>query len=161
MKLDTLSIDSLKEIVKVAKEQGVAELQVEAKDFKVSVNFATAPAQIHHVQPIAHHSAPVAHAAPAAAPVAAAPAKAAASDAGLHVVKSPFVGTFYAAPSPSKPAYAKVGDKVKVGQPLCVLEAMKIMNEIDSDMNGEIVEICVDNESLVEYGQPLFKIKPN
>lgn len=162
MKLDTLSIESLKEIVKVAKDQGVAELQVEAKDFKVSVNFATAPAQVHHVAPVMHH-APVAQmAAPSAQPApSAAPAKAAASDAGLHVIKSPFVGTFYASPSPGKPAYAKVGDKVKTGQPLCVLEAMKIMNEIDSDINGEIVEICVDNESLVEYGQALFKIKPN
>jgi acetyl-CoA carboxylase biotin carboxyl carrier protein len=159
MKLDTLSIDSLKEIVKVAKEQGVAELSVEAKDFKVSVNFATAPAHVHHVQPIMH-SAPSQVALAAPAPVAA-PVKAVASDAGLHVVKSPFVGTFYASPSPGKPNYTKIGDKVKTGQPLCVLEAMKIMNEIDSDINGEIVEICVDNESLVEYGQPLFKIKPN
>lgn len=160
MKLDTLSIDSLKEIVKVAKEQGVSELSVEAKDFKVSVNFSTAPAQIHHVAPVMH-SAPVAQmAAPAPqAAQAAAPAKAAANDAGLHIIKSPFVGTFYASPSPGKPAYCKVGDKVKAGQPLCVLEAMKIMNEIDSDANGEIVEICVDNESLVEYGQPLFKMR--
>lgn len=156
MKLDTLSIDSLKEIVKVAKEQGVSELSVEAKDFKVSVNFATAPAQVHHVQPMVH-AAPVAQV--AQAPVAAAPAKAAVADANIHIVKSPFVGTFYASPSPGKPAYAKVGDKVKTGQPLCVLEAMKIMNEIDSDASGEIVEICVDNESLVEFGQPLFKIK--
>lgn len=158
MKLDTLSIESLKEIVKVAKEQGVAELSVEAKDFKVSVNFATAPAQIHHVQPMA---APIAHVAPSAptpAPVAA-PKAAAATDAGLHIVKSPFVGTFYASPSPGKPIYVKVGDKVKVGQPLCVLEAMKIMNEIDSDVNGEIVEICIENESLCEFGQPLFKIR--
>ena len=151
MKLDILSIESLKEIVKVAKDQGVSELSVEAKDFKVSVNFATsAPAQIHHVQPIQQ-----------AAPVAQMAAPKAATDAGLHVIKSPFVGTFYAAPSPGKPNYSKLGDKVKAGQPLCVLEAMKIMNEIDSDVNGEIVEICVDNESLVEFGQPLFKIKPN
>ena len=159
MKLDTLSIESLKEIVKVAKDQGVAELSVEAKDFKVSVNFATAPQQLHHVQPIMHQ-APVAQmSAPVSA--AAAPVKAAASDAGLHVIKSPFVGTFYGSPSPGKPVYVKIGDKVKSGQPLCVLEAMKIMNEIDSDVSGEIVEICVDNESLVEFGQPLFKIKPN
>ena len=158
MKLDTLSIESLKEIVKVAKDQGVAELSVEAKDFKVSVNFATAPAQIHHVQPIMQQ-APIAQmSAPAPS---AAPQKAAASDAGLHIIKSPFVGTFYASPSPGKPVYTKIGDKVKSGQPLCVLEAMKIMNEIDSDINGEIVEICVDNESLVEFGQPLFKIRPN
>ncbi len=161
MKLDTLSIDSLKEIVKVPKEQGVAELQVEAKDFKVSVNFATAPAQVHHVAPVMHAApvAHVAHAAPAPAAAQAPAAKAAVVDANVHVVKSPFVGTFYASPSPGKPVYAKIGDKVKVGQPLCVLEAMKIMNEIDSDANGEIVEICVDNESLVEFGQPLFKIK--
>lgn len=160
MKLDTLSIESLKEIVKVAKEQGVAELSVEAKDFKVSVNFATAPVQVHHVAPVMQ-AAPVAQMAAPSAVAPAAPAKAAASDAGLHVVKSPFVGTFYASPSPGKPVYVKVGDKVKVGQPLCVLEAMKIMNEIDSDVNGEIVEICLENESLVEYAQPLFKIKPN
>src|SRR5437868_9842184 len=97
MKLDTLSIDSLKEIVKVAKEQGVSELSVEAKDFKVSVNFATAPSHVHHVAPVMHSTpvAHVAHATPASAPVAAS-AKATASDAGLHVVKSPFVGTFYA-----------------------------------------------------------------
>jgi acetyl-CoA carboxylase biotin carboxyl carrier protein len=160
MKLDTLSIESLSQIVKVAKDQGVAELKVEAKDFKVSVNFASAPVQIHHPAPVMH-AAPVAQvAAPSsAAHPAAAPKKEAANDAGLHIIKSPFVGTFYASPSPGKPVYVKVGDKVKSGQPLCVLEAMKIMNEIDSDINGEIVEICVDNESLVEYGQPLFKIK--
>lgn len=160
MKLDTLSIDSLTQIVKVAKDQGVAELKVEAKDFKVSVNFATAPVHAHHVAPVMH-AAPVTHVgapSPSAAP-ALAPAKAAVSDAGLHIIKSPFVGTFYASPSPGKPVYCKVGDKVKAGQTLCVLEAMKIMNEIDSDVNGEIVEVCVDNESLVEYGQPLFKIK--
>lgn len=159
MKLDQLSIESLSQIVKVAKDQGVAELKVEAKDFKVSVNFATAPAHVHHVAPV--HAAPVAQiAAPAATAPVAAPQKSATSDAGLHVIKSPFVGTFYASPSPGKPVYCKVGDKVKSGQALCVLEAMKIMNEIDSDINGEIVEICVENESLVEYGQPLFKIKP-
>ena len=160
MKLDTLSIESLKEIVKVAKEQGVAELQVEAKDFKVSVNFATAPAQAHHVAPMMHQ-APIAQMVAPPPAAAAAPAKSSAADVGLHIIKSPFVGTFYTSPSPGKPAYAKVGDKVKAGQPLCVLEAMKIMNEIDSDINGEIVEICVDNESLVEFGQALFKIKPN
>jgi acetyl-CoA carboxylase biotin carboxyl carrier protein len=151
-----MNLETLKEIVKVAKDQGVAELQVEAKDFKVSVSFVAG------ATPVALHHAPVVHHAPAAAPApVAAPKAAVSSDIGLHVIKSPFVGTFYASPSPGKPAYAKVGDKVKVGQPLCVLEAMKIMNEIDADINGEIVEICVDNESLVEFGQPLFKIKPN
>ena len=153
MKLDTLSIESLEEIIKVAKDQGVAELKIESKDFKVSVNFASAPSHLHHVQPMVHST--PALVAPVPAPV----TKATHSDVGFHIIKSPFVGTFYSSSSPGKPVYVKVGDKVKVGQALCVLEAMKIMNEIDSDINGEIVEICVDNESLVEYGQPLFKIK--
>ena len=152
-----MNLDTLKQIVKVAKDEGVAELKVDTKDFKVEVRFSTGA-----VAPVVHH-APVIHSAPQVAPSAApaAAAKAPASDVGLHVIKSPFVGTFYAAPGPGKPVYSKVGDKVKVGQALCVLEAMKIMNEIDADINGEIVEICVENESLVEFGQPIFKIKPN
>lgn len=154
-----MNLDTLKQIVKVAKDEGVAELKVDTKDFKVEVRFSTGA-----VAPVVHH-APVIHSAPqvapAAAPAAAIAHKAPASDVGLHVIKSPFVGTFYASPGPGKPVYAKVGDKVKVGQALCVLEAMKIMNEIDADVNGEIVEICVENESLVEFGQPIFKIKPN
>ncbi len=150
-----MNLDTLKEIVKVAKEQGVAELEVEAKEYKVAVRFVSGAA------PIVHH-APIVQQAPAPQSVTlTSAAKAAAADAGLHVIKSPFVGTFYGSPSPGKPVYVKVGDKIRAGQPLCVLEAMKIMNEIDADVAGEIVEICVDNESLVEFGQPLFKIKPN
>lgn len=147
-----MNLETLKEIVKLAKDEGVSELNVEAKDFKVSVSFISnsAPAHVHHVPNINQAPAPQ-------IPVA---AKAVVPDAGLHVIKSPFVGTFYTSPSPGKPVYTKIGDKVKAGQPLCVLEAMKIMNEIDSDVSGEVIEICVDNESLVEYGQPLFKIKP-
>lgn len=148
-----MNLDTLKQIVKVAKDEGVAELKVDTKDFKVEVRFSTGV-----VAPVQHHSQPVVHVTPqAAAPAAKAPVV----DANVHVIKSPFVGTFYAAPGPGKPAYSKVGDKVKAGQALCVLEAMKIMNEIDADVSGEIIEICVDNESLVEFGQPLFKIKPN
>lgn len=151
-----MNLDSIKEIVKTAKDNGVTSLEVETADIKVTVNFGSTGS------PVVHYGAPTQHSIPApAAPQATTPAKAAASDAGLHVIKSPFVGTFYASASPGKPAYAKIGDKVKSGQPLCVLEAMKIMNEIDSDVSGEVVEICVDNESLVEFGQPLFKIRPN
>jgi acetyl-CoA carboxylase biotin carboxyl carrier protein len=152
-----MNLDTLKEIVKVAKEGGVTELSVEAKDFKVSVSFTQSVAPIIHHQPIApvvQHTSTPAHS------VSQTPAKTPAADKNVHVIKSPFVGTFYASPSPGKPVYAKVGDKVKAGQTLCVLEAMKIMNEIDADINGEIIEICVENESLVEFGQPLFKIKP-
>lgn len=75
------------------------------------------------------------------------------------IVKSPMVGTFYSSSSPEKEAFVKVGDKVKKGQVLCIVEAMKLMNEIESEYDGEIVEICVNNEDVVEYGKPLFKIK--
>jgi acetyl-CoA carboxylase biotin carboxyl carrier protein len=150
-----MNLETLKEIVKVAKDGGVTELSVESKDLKVSVKFQGSQV------PMVHQ--PVIQSLPPQNVVTAPPqniAKAgAANDAGLHVIKSPFVGTFYSSPSPGKPLYVKVGDKVKVGQTLCVLEAMKIMNEIEADKAGEIVEICVDNESLVEFGQPLFKIK--
>jgi acetyl-CoA carboxylase biotin carboxyl carrier protein len=81
------------------------------------------------------------------------------NDPGVHDITSPFVGTFYSQPAPGKPAYVKVGDKVSKGQTLCILEAMKIMNEIEADISGEVVELCVDNENLVEFGQPLFKIR--
>ena len=157
-----MDVKSLREIVKIARDHGVAELKVQSKEFKVKVSFVSgvaAPAQVAVAAPVIQ---PIA--APIQAPVAAAaaaPAKAASSDAGLHVVKSPFVGTYYNAPSPGKPTYVKVGGKVTVGQSLCILEAMKIMNEIEADKAGEIVEICCDNESLVEFGQPLFKIRPN
>ena len=153
-----MNLDTLKQIVKVAKDEGVAELKVDTKDFKVEVRFSTG-----HVVSTQHnqhvvHSAPTAHAPVAAVAQSAHPV---AKEDNLHVIKSPFVGTFYASSGPGKPAYTKIGDKVKSGQALCVLEAMKIMNEIDADVNGEIIEICVENESLVEFGQPLFKIKPN
>ncbi len=150
-----MNLDTLREIVKVAKDEGVAELKVEGKDYKVSVSFVSGSAPTHHAQPMVnYHSAPV-------TPSVSMTAKMTNSDVGLHVIKSPFVGTFYTSPGPGKAIYVKVGDKVKVGQTLCVLEAMKIMNEIDADVAGEIVEISVDNESLVEFGQSLFKIKPN
>ena len=75
------------------------------------------------------------------------------------IVKSPMVGTFYASSAPDKEPFVKVGDKVHKGQVLCIVEAMKLMNEIESEFDGEIVEICVNNEDIVEYGKPLFKIK--
>ena len=75
------------------------------------------------------------------------------------IVKSPMVGTFYASSSPEKEPFAKVGDRIHKGQVLCIVEAMKLMNEIESEFDGEIVEICVNNEDIVEYGTPLFKIK--
>ncbi len=103
--------------------------------------------------------------APAAAPVAAAPPSAAAQLAAeleekLHEVKSPIVGTFYESPSPGAPPFVKVGDQVEVGQVLCIVEAMKLMNEIESDVAGEVVRRIASSGQPVEYGQPLFAIRP-
>ena len=106
--------------------------------------------------PAARAAAPV-----AAAPVAAAAAPAVEADpyAGAHIVKSPIVGTFYAAPSPDADAFVSVGDRVEAGKVLCIVEAMKLMNEIESDASGEIVAVLAKPGQPVEYGQPLFAIK--
>ena len=151
-----IDMKGLKDFVKVAKDSGASELIYETKTLKLKVNFG-GPSVIPAM------SAPPVQMVPQPAvpsyPIVSVQTKSAVVDANVHVIKSPFVGTFYGSPAPGKPAYVKIGDKVKSGQTLCVLEAMKIMNEIDADIAGEIVEICVDNESLVEFGQPLFKIK--
>jgi acetyl-CoA carboxylase biotin carboxyl carrier protein len=122
------------------------------------VQYATAPPQMAYA---AAASAPPLHGpAPASAVAhAAAPAAAAVEEEELHVVRSPIVGTFYEAPSPGAPAFVKVGDTVKAGQPLCIVEAMKLMNEIEADASGEIVKIFATNSQPVEYGQPLFGIR--
>jgi acetyl-CoA carboxylase biotin carboxyl carrier protein len=144
-----MSIDLVKSFIKLAKEEGCSELNYEAKDVKIAVKFnGGVAAPIMH-QPIQ----PMVHATEVTAP------KAQATKSSYHEVKSPFVGTFYASPTPNDPVFVKVGDRVKKGQVLCILEAMKIMNEIEADASGELVEICLDNESLVEFGQVLFRIK--
>src|SRR5579875_443388 len=104
---------------------------------------------------------------PATAPPATAPAPAgpsapapAAAEEELHIIKSPIVGTFYAGPQPGAPPFVQVGDRVRPGQVLCIIEAMKLMNEIESDIAGEVVRIFVENGQPVEYGEPLFALRP-
>jgi acetyl-CoA carboxylase biotin carboxyl carrier protein len=145
----------LKEIMEMMREFGVAELKLEDGEERLLLRRESAMAQR---QPVA-----VAAAAPAPLPVAPGPAQlapapaAAAAPAG-HTVKSPMVGTFYAAPKPGAPNFVKVGDKVEVGTVLCIIEAMKLMNEIESDRAGTVVEIVAENAKPVQFGQPLFRI---
>ena len=145
-----MNLDNVKHFIDLAKAEGVSELKCETKDMKISVSFGGQPMALHH---------------PSAMPTNTAiqtPSNTASqteNDPNLVCVTSPFVGTFYTASSPEKPAYVSIGAKVSKGSTLCILEAMKIMNEIESDVSGEIVEICVENESLVEFGQTLFKIR--
>jgi acetyl-CoA carboxylase biotin carboxyl carrier protein len=147
-----MDFKELEDFIAIAKNAGASELKYQNDEKKFSISFPVAGA------PATTHVAPVAQvAAPASAP---APVAAAKSTEGLIDVTCPFVGTFYRSPSPEASAYAKVGDRVSSGQVLCIVEAMKIMNEIESDVAGEIVEICVENETYVEFGQVLFRIKP-
>lgn len=143
-----MSIKNLKEFIKLAKDEGVSSLKYEAKDQKFEVSFGVSSGALVHATPsVAHNETTSTSVAQSS------------SSGNFHEIKSPFVGTFYAQSTPTDPAYVKVGDKVNKGSVLCILEAMKIMNEIESDISGEVVEICVENESLVEFGQTLFKIK--
>lgn len=141
-----MSIKDLKEFIQLAKDEGVSSLKYQNKDSKFEVTFGGA-------------ATPVTYAQPTTTPSQVGSSVETSSTSGYHEIKSPFVGTFYGQSSPGEPPFVKVGDKVGKGSVLCVLEAMKIMNEIESDISGEIVEICVENESLVEFGQTLFKIK--
>jgi acetyl-CoA carboxylase biotin carboxyl carrier protein len=155
----------LKELIELLVEKDIAEFELERGDLKVRVKRGGEP---HYVTaslaaPAAGQQQATAAAASQYAPVVSAPAPAAAEEAApeetLHIVRSPIVGTFYEAPSPGAPAFVKIGDSIKAGEPLCIVEAMKLMNEIEADASGEIAKIYVSNAQPVEYGQPLFGIR--
>lgn len=136
------------------KRSEISEFEIEEKDFKLRLCRKNGETQIiHAAAPLA--AAPAAPAAPAPAAPAAAPLE----EQGISMVKSPMVGTFYTAASPESPAFAKVGTKVGADSIVCIIEAMKVMNEIQSEISGTITEILVENGAAVEYGQPLFKVK--
>ncbi|RRS04392.1 acetyl-CoA carboxylase biotin carboxyl carrier protein [Aquabacterium soli] len=150
-----MDLRKLKTLIDLVSESNVSELEITEADGKVRIVKAGA-APVAVAMPVMQAQ-PVA-AAPAAATAAAPVAEAAPIETG-HVVKSPMVGTFYRASSPGAKAFAEVGDQVKEGQAICIIEAMKIMNEIETDKAGTITKILVDNGQPVEYGQPLFVIE--
>jgi|SRR5665213_626120 len=170
--MDGKELNELRELVEFLKANAIAEFDMERSDLKVRIKFAgEAPAtgNIDMTQLARLLGNPggsggslpsVAATAPAAAAPAAPPPPATDPDAGMHVVKSPIVGTFYDAPSPGSEPFVKVGDRVEVGTVLCIVEAMKLMNEVESDAAGEIVRVMPTPGQPVEYGQPLFAIKP-
>ncbi len=175
--MDGKDLQELRELVEFLKASGIAEFEMERPDLKVGLKFvgaaAPATAGIDAAQLAALLGAskggvggipfPAAMAAPAAGPAAAATAASPAAEAdphaGAHIVKSPIVGTFYASPSPDAEPFVQVGDTVSVGKVLCIVEAMKLMNEIESDAAGEIVKVFVKPGQPVEYGQALFAVK--
>ncbi len=158
----------LRELIEFLVEKDIAEFEMERGDLKLHVKRggaapAIAPPVVSHAMPSASMSAPaIAPAAPSAPSPAAAPSGSLAApsdDANLHILKSPMVGTFYESPSPGAPPFVAVGSSVKEGQVLCIIEAMKLMNEIEADASGEIVKMFVSNGAPVEYGMPLFGIR--
>jgi acetyl-CoA carboxylase biotin carboxyl carrier protein len=166
--MDANKLQELRELVEFLKANEIAEFDMEQDDLKVRIKFAGEPAaapaggmdfaQLSRLMA----SAPAAGAASvpvAAAAHAAESALAAAPQETLHEVKSPIVGTFYESPSPGTEAFVKIGDQVEVGQVLCIVEAMKLMNEIESDVAGEVVKRIAASGQPVEYGQALFAIK--
>jgi len=162
-----MNLKELKELIEFLEEKNIAEFELERGDVKVRIRragehsvahaqgeprfYAVAPAQAPGPEigtaPVPGTSAPAAPVQPAA-------------EEGLHMVKSPIVGTFYEAPSPGAPPFVKAGDQVEVGQVLCIVEAMKLLNEIESDVAGEIVKKLASNGQPIEYGQDLFVIRP-
>ena len=152
---DYVDINQIRELVKVVEESGVGEITVEEEGMRISVRMPGS-APVAAAAPAVAAAAPAA-AAPAAAPAAAAPAR----PADWIEVAAPMVGTFYAAPAPGEPAFVKVGDEVAAGETLCIVEAMKLMNEIAAPQMGTVREVCLDDATAVEFGTPLFYIEPH
>jgi acetyl-CoA carboxylase biotin carboxyl carrier protein len=167
-------LKDLKQLIEFLKEYQVAEFDLERGDLKIRLKFGGQPAPAAELPDLARvlvAAVPAASNSPAASGAAPAPASAQsgeppavsaaapAAEAGLHIVKSPIVGTFYGSPSPGAPPFVSVGDRVDKGQVICIVEAMKLMNEIESDAAGEIVKCFVTNGQPIEFGQPLFSIR--
>jgi acetyl-coA carboxylase, biotin carboxyl carrier protein len=151
-----MDLRKLKKLIDLVEESGIAEIEVTEGEEKVRITRTTAAAAPVYAAPAPAAAAPVA--APAA-PAAAAPAAAPAARDLSNAQKSPMVGTFYRAPGPNAAAFVEVGKQVKAGDTLCIIEAMKLMNEIEAEKSGVVKEILVENGTPVEYGEPLFIIE--
>jgi len=156
--MDSNKLKELRELVDFLKEHGIAEFDMERTDLKVRIKFAGAAGASAADLALAQQLAAVGANNPA--PSAAIAEQSAAPDETLHDVKSPIVGTFYDSPSPGAPAFVQPGDQVEAGQVLCIVEAMKLMNEIECDVAGEVVRRIAVSGQPVEFGQPLFAIRP-
>jgi acetyl-CoA carboxylase biotin carboxyl carrier protein len=158
-----MNFDEIKQLLDMVREHELSEFELERQDFKLRVRKNTSGQWTATMPPISHVNYAPVMAPPLAAPPAATAPPAltpAQEDTDFAVVKSPIVGTFYRAPEPGAKPFAEVGDMVKKGQVLCIIEAMKLMNEINSDVDGEVVKVYVENGQPVQYGERLFAIRP-
>ena len=167
----SVNLEELRELVALLRENGLAELELESQDFRVRLRregvAAAAPPPVQYVvadpAPAAPVAAPPANTNPAPAGAPSHPGADAATEAShdqdLHIIPSPIVGTFYRSPSPTADSFVKIGSNVEPETVVCIIEAMKLLNEIQAEASGEVVKIYVENGQPVEYGQPLFGIR--
>jgi acetyl-CoA carboxylase biotin carboxyl carrier protein len=163
-----MNINEIQDLIKFVSKSGVTEVEIEKKDFKIVIKsegkakveqqYIVQAAPVAQALPMA--APPVAPAAPAPAPTPAAPAAPANDDSKYIAIKSPMIGTFYRSSSPDKDAFVAVGQSISKGDTVCIIEAMKLFNEIEGEIAGKIVKVLVDDASPVEYDQPLFLIDP-
>lgn len=167
-----MNLSEVQDLIKFVSKSGVTEVEIEKKDFKITIKSEGKKSKTADQPIIVQAAAPVApapQAAPAPAPVTAAPAPAApaapapaANEEDKYItVKSPMIGTFYRSPSPDKAVFVEVGQQIKPGDAVCIIEAMKLFNEIEAEVSGKIVKVLVDDATPVEYDQPLFLVDPS
>ena len=158
-----MDFKQIQELIKMINKSNIGEVTIEEKGFKLTIRQKEEPAQTVIAAPV--QSAPLAMQAPVHAPVttpAADKSKAAEASSDNYItIKSPMIGTFYRSASPGKPSFVEVGDEVSPGKVVCIIEAMKLFNEIESEIKGRIVKVLAEDASPVEYDQPLFLVEPN
>ena len=160
-----MDIKQIQDLIRFVSKSGVNEVSIEQENFKITIKTNEAPTYVNasipapQPQPLAAAPAPQPASLPSAAPAAEAAAPVA-DTSNLVTIKSPMIGTFYRSSSPDKPLFVNVGDEISTGSVLCIIEAMKLFNEIESEVSGRIVKVLVDNASPVEYDQPLFLVEP-
>jgi acetyl-CoA carboxylase biotin carboxyl carrier protein len=154
-----MDIKQIQDLIRFVSKSGVNEVSIEQKDFKITIK--TNEAVVHTTMPVPQQIAIAAPTAAATIPVVTAAQEQATIAAANYVtIKSPMIGTFYRSATPEKPLYVNVGDEIKTGTVVCIIEAMKLFNEIESEISGRIVKVLVENASPVEYDQPLFLVEP-
>jgi len=156
-----MDIKEIQSLIKFVAKSGASEVKLEMEDVKITIRTGASTSETTIVQaaPMAMAQQPM-----AAAPVAAVPQPATApadDDSKYITIKSPIIGTLYRKPSPDKPSFVEVGSDVKVGDTVCIIEAMKLFNEIESEVSGKVVKVLVDDSSPVEFDQPLFLVDPS
>ncbi|AZI67417.1 acetyl-CoA carboxylase biotin carboxyl carrier protein [Kaistella daneshvariae] len=159
-----MDIKDIQNLIKFVSKAEVSEVKYKTKDFEITIKTPLGGSEISYAQAPAVYHTPQqqAPAAPASTPSAPAPAEeSAAENANYVTIKSPMIGTFYRKPAPDKDLFVNVGDEVSVGKVVCVIEAMKLFNQIESEVSGRIVKVLVDDATPVEYDQPLFLVDPS